>query len=120
MYQQGDIVSVTVTFPFTDLSNAKLRPALVISNHSVNNTGDVIIVMITSKEKQDGLNISIEKEDADFEFPFKSFVRLHRIATVEHSIIQNKIGTANKGFIIKVIGEIKAIITHIDHSILGE
>jgi hypothetical protein len=47
-------------------------------------------------------------------------VRLHRIATIKHSIIQNKIGTANKGFIIKVIGEIKAIITHVDPSILGE
>ncbi len=121
MYQQGDIIAVL--FPFTDLSSAKLRPALVISNHIIDNTPDVIIVMITSKEKQDGLSVAINNEDVDCVFPKQSFIRIHRIATIEHSIIQNKIGTASKGFINKVVGEINTIISPANNSIreiLGE
>jgi mRNA interferase MazF len=49
MFQRGDIVSVN--FPFTDMHGEKLRPAIIISNEIVNQTGDVIIVMITSKFK---------------------------------------------------------------------
>ena len=63
-YQQGDVVSVS--FPFTNLSNSKLRPALVISNNLVTNTGDLIIVMITSKERNDGINLEISAGDIDF------------------------------------------------------
>lgn len=37
-YQQGDIV--VVDFPFTDVSQTKRRPALVLSNQTVNQTGD--------------------------------------------------------------------------------
>lgn len=45
-YNQGDIV--VVDFPFTDASQTKKRPALVLSNHTVNQTGDYLLVMITS------------------------------------------------------------------------
>jgi len=41
-YQQGDIV--TVDFPFTDISQTKRRPALVVSNEQVNETGDYLLV----------------------------------------------------------------------------
>ena len=44
VYKRGDIIAVP--FPFTDLSSSKLRPALIISNDSISNTGDVVIVMI--------------------------------------------------------------------------
>ena len=40
MYKQGDIV--VVKFPFTDGSQFKKRPALVISNDIVNKTGDYL------------------------------------------------------------------------------
>ena len=44
-YKQGDIVSVN--FPFTDISQTKRRPALVISNDLVNQTGDYLLAQIT-------------------------------------------------------------------------
>jgi mRNA interferase MazF len=46
-YKRGDIV--IVNFPFSDLSKAKKRPALIISNHLVNRTGDYLLVQISSK-----------------------------------------------------------------------
>jgi mRNA interferase MazF len=51
-YRQGDIV--WVDFPFMDGSQIKPRPALIISNETVNQTGDYILVQITSKIKRDG------------------------------------------------------------------
>ncbi|SHJ43859.1 PemK-like, MazF-like toxin of type II toxin-antitoxin system [Tangfeifania diversioriginum] len=48
-FAKGDIVIIPV--PFTDNRGYKLRPAVVISNDTVHQTGDVMIVQITSKLK---------------------------------------------------------------------
>jgi mRNA interferase MazF len=37
-YKKGDIV--IIGFPFSELSSTKKRPALIISNDTVNKTGD--------------------------------------------------------------------------------
>ncbi|MEY3418047.1 MAG: hypothetical protein RL060_2159 [Bacteroidota bacterium] len=55
MYKQGDIV--VVSFPFTDGSTFKKRPALIISNSTINKTGDYLLVQITSKINTDTLSI---------------------------------------------------------------
>ncbi len=107
-YQQGDVVSVS--FPFTNLSNSKLRPALVISNNLVTNTGDLIIVMITSKVRNDGINLEINAGDIDFALPKKSFVRCHRIATIDVNLVDRKFATVNKNFIVKVLASVKDLI----------
>ncbi|MGN6617936.1 MAG: type II toxin-antitoxin system PemK/MazF family toxin [Ilyomonas sp.] len=45
-YKRGDIV--WVKFPFSDASANKLRPALIISNNIVNQTGDYLLMQITT------------------------------------------------------------------------
>lgn len=51
MYKQGDIVLVPV--PFSDLTNQKQRPLLVISNDDYNKvTEDVVVLAITSNLKE--------------------------------------------------------------------
>jgi mRNA interferase MazF len=49
-YERGDIV--WVKFPFSDASSLKLRPALIISNNTVNATGDYLCMQITHKIAQ--------------------------------------------------------------------
>ena len=61
MYNQGDIV--VVKFPFTDGSEFKKRPALIISNSTVNKTEDYLLVQITSKPNNDGLSIAINDSE---------------------------------------------------------
>jgi mRNA interferase MazF len=107
-YKRGDIIAVP--FPFTDLSSSKLRPALIISNDSISNTGDVVIVMITSQNKEDGYTISITELDVNEALPKNSFVRCHRIATIDQSIIYKKIGEATPDFTNKIVGLIQAIL----------
>lgn len=101
MFKRGDIIAVP--FPFTDLRSSKLRPALVISNNQIENTGDLVIVMITSQNKSDGFNIPIREADISHPLPKESFVRCHRIATIDRSIVYRKIGEASTDFTNRVV-----------------
>ena len=49
-----------VHFPFSDLSGAKKRPALVIKKL---NGDDLIICQITSQKKRDKYAVSLKEED---------------------------------------------------------
>ncbi len=85
-YNQGDIV--VVDFPFTDVSQTKKRPALVLSNLIVNQTGDYLLVMITSQVKYDGLSLPIASTDyVEKPLPLTSFIRVHRIFLLNESLI---------------------------------
>ena len=44
-YQQGDIV--LMPFPFTDFSQTKNRPAIIVGNHPTRNN-DYVVAKITS------------------------------------------------------------------------
>jgi len=109
-YKKGDIV--IIKFQFTDLSDAKKRPALIISNDSVNQTGDYLMVQITSKEKTDSLSLPIAK--ADFtdskELPLKSFIRLHKIFLLSESLIVCKATSVKENILINVVDEVVKLI----------
>jgi mRNA interferase MazF len=112
MYQRGDIVSVP--FPFTDLSETKLRPAIIISNELVNCTDDVIIVMITSKEKDDSFSLPIGDSNLSIPLPKASFVNCHKIVTIATSLIQKKISVASPDFINSVTMKIQVLILELN------
>lgn len=101
---------ISVPFPFTDLTNAKPRPALIISNDSVADTDDLIIVMITSQQKTEGVNIEITVNDIDVTLPKKSFVRCHRLATIDEKIVSGRFAGVTKDFLSRVIIAIKSLI----------
>ena len=55
---KGDVV--VVPFPFSDLTKAKRRPALVITALEGN---DLLLCQITSKTIKDNFSISLDEED---------------------------------------------------------
>ncbi len=55
---KGDVV--VVPFPFTDLSGAKRRPALVVAELD---GGDAILCQITSQQVRDKLAIGLSRSD---------------------------------------------------------
>jgi len=60
IYKQGDIV--LVPFPFSNLSSAKIRPVLVISNNVYNQKYlDVVVCGITSNLQATDYSIFIEQ-----------------------------------------------------------
>lgn len=109
MYQRGDIVSVP--FPFTDLTQAKLRPALIVSNEDVNNTGDAIVVMITSVAKTDVMSIPITTADVSTPLLKNSYVKCHKVVTISQSLIQKTISTATPEFVDEVADRIRSLIS---------
>lgn len=75
MYKQGEIVAVK--FPFTDGTEFKKRPVLIVSNELVNNTNDYLVIQITSKYNNDNLSVLINNSDCVLQLPLKSYVRTH-------------------------------------------
>ena len=102
----GDIV--VVPFPFSNLSNSKRRPALVLSNL---NGDDVILCQITSQSKKDFYAVGLQKEDFDNGSLNKiSQIRPNRIFTADKNIILYKIGNLKKQKFNDVVENIYEII----------
>ena len=97
MFKQRDIV--IVKFPFTDGSQFKKRPALVISNRRLDKTEDVLLIQITSKIHTDDLSLIINDNDCSKSLPLKSYIRIHKIFTVHQSLILFKISEVNPDFL---------------------
>ena len=88
-FVSGEIV--VVPFPFTDLSSAKVRPALVLASLS---RGDVILCQITSRSA--GHPEAIPILAADFEaggsLARPSFALPHRLVTANEMCIRRSVG----------------------------
>jgi len=90
---KGDIV--LVPFPFTDLTQTKLRPAVVLWADP--NGSDVTLCFISS---QNLANVAlgefvIEPSDAEFtgtKLKVTSKVRVTRLVTLERQLIQRRLG----------------------------
>jgi mRNA interferase MazF len=107
-FSKGDIVIIPV--PFTDNEGFKLRPAVVISNETVHQTGDILIVQITSKLKQDKLSISITDDDVTEGLPAKSYIRVHKLFVLEKRLIKGKVSSLKLAKYQELIQRINQII----------
>lgn len=108
MYKQGDIV--LVPFPFTNQAGTKHRPALVISGSLLNKTADIILVQITSKNKQDGFSIPINNS-TDLTAPLKylSEIRCNKLLVIDQSLIVTKISTVKSNIVSLVVSTIATL-----------
>ena len=86
-FVKGDIV--VLSFPFSDLSGTKRRPALVLADLSGE---DVILCQITSQSKTDNYSIKLEAKDfLNGKLLVESVVRPNKIFTADESIIIYKV-----------------------------
>jgi len=103
---KGDVV--VVPFPFSDLTQAKRRPALVVS--ALEGT-DVILCQITSRTVRDKYAISLEDNDfASGGLKQSSNVRPNRIFTADQNIILYRAGHLKEEKLREVIREIIEIL----------
>ena len=105
-FVKGDVV--VVPFPFSDLTQSKRRPALVIAALEGD---DVILCQITSKTIKD--NYAISLDDKDFEtssLKQSSNIRPNRIFTADSHIILYKVGTLKTEKCAEVINKVIKII----------
>ena len=103
-FEKGDIVSVH--FPFTDGSDLKRRPALVLSNATLNRQGDLLLMQITSKPNQDEFSLPLANENLNPPLPIPSFLRLHKIFTLDKKLVIHKISHLERSAYNQVIEEL--------------
>ena len=86
---KGDIV--VLPFPFSNLSTAKRRPALAITNLIGD---DIILCQISSQDRIDRYSITLREIDfKEGRLPVTSMIRIDKLFTADKSIIIYKIGS---------------------------
>ena len=105
-FVKGDVV--VVPFPFSDLTQAKRRPALIVS---VLEGDDLILSQVTSQFVKDNYAVSIEVKD--FEeggLKQKSNVRPNRLFTADSRIVLYRIGNLKTDKMNEIIEKIIEIV----------
>lgn len=90
MFAFGSIV--LARFPFTDISGAKRRPALVLSRDN-DRRADVVVCFITSAPRT-GPDTAMLDPEPGTGLKIRSAVRFDKLATLEKSVIAGRLGTA--------------------------
>jgi mRNA interferase MazF len=106
-FVKGDVV--VIPFPFSDLSQSKRRPALVLASLEGD---DAILCQITSKSVKD--NSAISLDDIDFEsggLKQGSNIRPNRLFTADTHIILYRVGNIKKEKLNQVVKAIIEIVT---------
>jgi mRNA interferase MazF len=105
-FVKGDVV--VVPFPFSDLTQSKKRPALVIA---VLEGDNVILCQITSKTIKDSYAISLNDEDYEIgSLKQSSNIRPNRIFTADSHIILYRVGNLKTEKLARVINGVVEII----------
>lgn len=103
---KGDVV--VIPFPFSDLSQSKRRPALVVATIAGN---DAILCQITNKTIEDDYAIPINDEDfTSGNLKQSGNIRPNRILTADTNIILYRIGCIKKGKLNQVIEKLIEIL----------
>jgi mRNA interferase MazF len=99
---------VLVPFPFSDLSQAKLRPAVVLASGDRN---DRVLCQVTSKPYGD--RRALELCDSDFVaggLRISSFVRPAKLFTAHQSLIVAEVGKLNREAIDRIVAAVTRVI----------
>jgi mRNA interferase MazF len=93
LLSRGDVV--LTPFPFTNLTQTSLRPALVISDGPISN--DVVLAGLSSvvRGQQIPTDLLIDTTHPEFKLTglrVASVIRLHKLATVEKTILVRRLG----------------------------
>ncbi len=100
-FEKYDII--LVRFPFSDLKESKIRPALVIKPLEGENT---ILCQITTKRR--GISkyeVILRRKNCEGNIQFDSNIYLDMIFTLHESLILNKIGYIKDENVIREIGD---------------
>jgi len=111
-YKRGDVV--LVPFPFTDLTGAKQRPALVISGDVFNSTrDDALIIAITSQVHADLKADEFLASAAELSacgLPKPSILRLLKLVSLHQQLIIKRIGKMPEPVLVQILEQIQKLL----------
>jgi len=106
-FVKGDVV--ILSFPFSDLSGHKRRPALVIADLSGD---DLIVCQITSQHKSDPWALPLAESDfVAGRLPVASLIRPNKIFTASQSLILYAAGRLSRTKINEITSALIRIIS---------
>jgi len=98
---------VVVPFPFSDLSDAKRRPALIVATPGGD---DIILSQITSQKRKDMYAIGLTAEDfQEGGLPVMSYIRPDRLFSADESLVLYQTGTIMQ----EKMKEVETVIVHL-------
>jgi len=101
-FVKGDIV--VIPFPFSDLSNTKRRPAIILSNLLGN---DYIMAQITSQNVFDAMSVIIDANDVEKgTLNITSNIRPNKLFTADKNIVLYKICSLKKDKLDVIINKV--------------
>jgi mRNA interferase MazF len=104
---------VLVPFPFDDLSGAKVRPAICLTDE-ISPYKHIVIAFISSQwaNASEPTDIPVLPTDSDFVrtgLKVPSAIRLHRLVTIHGGLIQRYLGDAPPSLQIKVEQQLRLL-----------
>ncbi len=110
-FDPGQIV--LVSYPFTDQTAAKLRPALVISSAKFNQGEDFVAVPISSRvDAHDQFGYLISETEEYFEetkLRCSSTVKWAKLMTLSATVVQRRLGVGPKKVLADIQDKIRSI-----------
>ena len=105
-FVRGEVV--IVPFPFSDISQAKRRPALVLADLEGE---DLILCQITSQARHDRYSVPLTRGDFEVgELRVSSYIRPNRLFTADSHIIVYRVGNVYPQKLNEVIDRVITII----------
>jgi mRNA interferase MazF len=99
---------VLVPFPFSDLSQAKLRPAVVLADAG---RGDFILCQVTSNAYADPLAVGLETADlAQGSLKVTSYARPGKLFTADRTLIVREVGELGAAALTRITDAVVKII----------
>lgn len=103
MYRFGDIV--LIAFPYSNNEGSKKRPALVLLDVG---DDDVLLARVTSQYADTDFDVQITAwQEAGLLVP--SYIRLHKLATLETILIDRRLGHLSPNDLAKVEAKLNEI-----------
>lgn len=96
---------ILIPFPFTNLSDTKIRPCLVL----IESAYDVTVSFITTQTGRNEQTSVVIKPSASNGLKKESLIRLNKLATIDKELIMGKIGSLDKNEIALVNQRLKEI-----------
>jgi mRNA interferase MazF len=107
-YQRGDVV--LIPFPYSDLSAAKTRPALIVSIDSFNASGEFLALYLTSQASTQPAGSDYLLQDWRAAGLLKPTATKCRIAVLRDSLVQHKVGTVSQRDMQEIESRLRAVL----------
>jgi len=99
---------ILIPFPFSDLSQSKLRPVVVLANAGKK---DWILCQITSKSYADLQSIKLTDDDfANGSLKLVSYARPGKLFTANSSLIVSKVGKLKQEKLLEIINAVVSLL----------